>query len=363
MNRNIARPKHLRPLKVYEIVPEVSECNLAASGPCFGPVVNGSDRFDKLVSLYDPRIKFGASGFHDNRVKLMSKRCARLLRILANRVWINWKQKIFVMKSWTESDDITTPYGLHLEGRAVIIRKFSKNPYPTLGVIAGIAVRVGFDYVSYVSRSYVYLSVKPDGSAGAIYGGCFAANNLVTLPSNATMEISRLQVGDKVRAFDRWSGNIIDSRFVGFLDSTFAPLITVTTATGDVIQLTSSHLIHVVKGDSWNDVIIVHASNLRVGDYIMMDSNQKLKRTRVDDVTHDVGHVMAPLTEDGTIIVNKIAASCYAFTTSEIVAHYSMFPVRWFECCHGNHANVTGVHWYARLLCNFKNLFFPFFLE
>lgn len=73
MNRNIARPKHLRPLKVYEIVPEVSECNLAASGPCFGPVVNGSDRFDKLVSLYDPRIKFGASGFHDNRVKLMSK--------------------------------------------------------------------------------------------------------------------------------------------------------------------------------------------------------------------------------------------------------------------------------------------------
>ncbi|CAN7995559.1 unnamed protein product, partial [Ixodes hexagonus] len=103
-------------------------------------------------------------------------------------------------------------------------------------------------------------------------------------------------------------------------------------------------------------------------------SSSSLRLERIRDITaRFASGVYAPLTREGTVLVNGVAASCYAAVEDQALAHWAFFPVRLWENVkdsvlamlratgtlarrtdgrpHGpQQSSLVGVHWYAELL-------------
>ena len=99
------------------------------------------------------------------------------------------------------------------------------------------------------------------------------------------------------------------------------------------------------------------AKNIHTGMSIfVIDEEGALIEDRVSNVTDVIKQgYMAPLTEEGTLIVNGVAASCYATINSHAVAHAVMAPMRWWYGLFGGATKVgetmsTGVHWFPKAL-------------
>jgi hypothetical protein len=132
----------------------------------------------------------------------------------------------------------------------------------------------------------------------------------------------------------------------------------VTTITGRQLSLTSSHLL---PTDTHGYVM---AKNIRLGMniYIMNDHGMLITETvsNVSDVVKQ-GYI-APLTEEGTLIVNNIAASCYATINSHYVGHAILAPMRWWYSVFGmskESSKVIGVHWFAKMLYEMTTFLIP----
>jgi Hint module len=156
---------------------------------------------------------------------------------------------------------------------------------------------------------------------------CFAPSSTVSIATPEGGEdkilMSQLRVNDRVLT---GSGDF--KKVIAF--STFSPVtesgpqqrsqyLKITLESSTFIQLTPSHMIY-VKGKKYP----IEASNVRVGDYLIKKSPQTLdvmeKVVSVDSDNLQGG--FAPVTEDGTIVVNGLLASCYSnprYQTSEYV--------------------------------------------
>jgi hypothetical protein len=132
----------------------------------------------------------------------------------------------------------------------------------------------------------------------------------------------------------------------------------VTTTTGRQLSLTSSHLL---PTDIYGYVM---AKNIHIGVNIyVMNENGVLISESVSNVTDVVkqGYV-APLTEEGTLIVNNVAASCYATINSHYVAHSVLAPMRWWYGLFGiskESSEMIGVHWFAKMLYEMTTFLMP----
>lgn len=94
--------------------------------------------------------------------------------------------------------------------------------------------------------------------------------------------------------------------------------------------------------------------------------------------------VYAPLTMEGTLLVDDVVASCYAVVNSQSVAHYSFLPLRiWYSVTsfflqrlgdpqysvarHNNTSRTeptteegqNGIHWYASMLYSLSSYVLP----
>lgn len=71
------------------------------------------------------------------------------------------------------------------------------------------------------------------------------------------------------------------------------------------------------------------ADRIQEGDYLLVNVNGTLRADRVRRVSATLSKgVYAPLTTEGTIIVDDVVASCYALVDSQFVAHLSFMPYR-----------------------------------
>ena len=199
---------------------------------------------------------------------------------------------------------------------------------------------------------------------------CFAADSLVTLANGKHKIIADLQSDDILLAYNDLTKQVVTTPLITMMDyqphhfgiTSLFTMITlslflllalfkqITTVTGQQLSLTSSHLLPTPS----NDYIMAKHIQNGMNIYIMNDEGTLVSDT-VSNVTDIIKQgYMAPLTEEGTLIVNNIAASCYATINSHHVAHTVLAPMRWWYRLFGmkgdGEEKMEGVHWFPQMV-------------
>lgn len=137
---------------------------------------------------------------------------------------------------------------------------------------------------------------------------------------------------------------------------------------GASITATPSHLVYVWHTTSSSfSANYKFAANVQIDDFVLVNVNGMLEPRKVLRIKNEIHRgVYAPLTYDGTIIVNSISASCYALVDTHSLAHMSLMPMRVYysikKMFQGSATDKTlprGIHWYANALNKFKDIFLP----
>lgn len=190
-----------------------------------------------------------------------------------------------------------------------------------------------------------------------------------------------MRLGERIAALDS-NGDIVYSEVIAFLDrvpSEMRQFVHLTTESGRVLTLTPAHLVPVEGRSS------IFAANVQPGDRVLVrdtvernDTNSYLRWDKVitTKLVLEKG-VYAPLTTEGTLIVNDVVASCYAIIDSQTVAHYAFLPLRIWKSVtsffvqrlddaphvRGQNGDSQpmkqGIHWYASMLYSLSTYVLP----
>lgn len=196
-------------------------------------------------------------------------------------------------------------------------------------------------------------------------GGCFPGSSTVTLEDGTQRAVKDLRAGDRVLAADE-DGNPIYSDFIMFLDrdpTTKMLFYVIETESGQKITLTAAHLLFVGHNatQGGGGMSAVFASQVRRGQTVFVHDAQ---RNHLEPVTvkriYTQEHVgsYAPMTAQGTVVVDRVLASCYAVIEDHDLAHWALAPVRlahWvssllFSSQPQVSGQKDGVHWYSKIL-------------
>ena len=218
-----------------------------------------------------------------------------------------------------------------------------------------------------------------DSSHTSHVSGCFSTDSTVLTESGEHKAMSELAIGDKVLSMSD-AGEAIYSEVVMFLDRNLQQsqeFVRMRTETNEVLTVTPAHLIMV-----WNPQKqlsdYVFADRIELGDYVLVHNKQGvLQPQKVVDLkaVHKRG-IVAPLTAQGTIVVDSVAASCYAILKSHSLAHWSLTPMRWGlkfkswmpeklrstaenKAVQSSGSQQNGIHWYAKSLYALKDYVLP----
>jgi hypothetical protein len=234
------------------------------------------------------------------------------------------------------------------------------------------------------------ICVFSDSSVAIKSGGCFTGSGHVKLDTGKEIRMAELEVGQRLLSM-RSTGELEFSEVIAFLDrdkEASSVFYTIYCDGHRSITLTAKHLIYVYNVQQANtssstavvaDISItqdslraVYAEDVHTGQYLLLAGSSDLSapvpsRVRLITMRKERG-VYAPLTKHGTIVVDGVVASCYAYINSVAIAHAVFAPMRavhtmtdyipftsWTtssdkdaEVQKAQHS--VGIHWYAQLL-------------
>lgn len=149
------------------------------------------------------------------------------------------------------------------------------------------------------------------------------------MPDGAERIIADLRIGDQVLALGD-EGQIVVSEVYCFAhrdQNIKASFVTITTSDGSTIELSPDHLLGVVVDGK---VEYVPAQDAMPGmDVLTVDRKECIQKASVMSVSSANKHgLFTPLTMQGTLFVNGVAASCYASLQSHAVCHLALAPMR-----------------------------------
>jgi len=160
---------------------------------------------------------------------------------------------------------------------------------------------------------------------------CFPPNSKVTLLNGTKTELKNIIIGDKILAMNPNKQPIFSS-FLGWMhrDGSVQNFYLQIHSLNGSIKISPYHLI-AVKEENGNLHKFIFAKDVSPGHFILQHSleNNVFTWNKVEEVTnlYERG-LMAPLTEEGTIVVDDTLASCYAEISSHTTAHAALYPVR-----------------------------------
>lgn len=177
--------------------------------------------------------------------------------------------------------------------------------------------------------------LSPDSSQASHSSGCFTSTSTVLTESGERRPLSELQLGERVLSMNA-AGEPVFSEVLMFMDRDTAQkreFVEITTERGSKITVTPAHLLLSTSLISSQNVQrkqrYMFADRVQEGDYLLVNINGTLRPDRVQLVSAVLSRgVYAPLTAEGTIVVDNVVASCYALVDSQLVAHLSFMPVR-----------------------------------
>ena len=214
-----------------------------------------------------------------------------------------------------------------------------------------------------------------DTSIAARNGGCFPASATVRLESGETRSMADLSVGQRVLTIHH-DGSLHYDDVIAFMHrqpQLMTSFSVITTVDGYQLVATDDHLVFTSadQSASFSDgapptfMSHLHSGNDSV--YVTTPDSKHLAVSMVMSVTKVTERgVFAPLTSSGTIVVDGVAASCYALVSSHRVAQLAMAPLRlaartcsWWNCYDDTLSPVDGVHWYAQFMRRLAESLFP----
>ncbi|KAK6490223.1 sonic hedgehog protein A-like [Huso huso] len=361
-------PKKLTPLAYKQFIPNVAEKTLGASGRYEGKITRNSERFKELTPNYNPDIIFKDEE-NTGADRLMTQRCKDKLNSLAISVMNQWPGvKLRVTEGWDE-DGHHSEESLHYEGRAVDITT-SDRDRSKYGMLARLAVEAGFDWVYYESKAHIHCSVKAENSVAAKSGGCFPGSASVILHDGRNKLIKDLNPGDKVLAADE-QGDLVFSDFMMFIDkdpeSRRVFYVIETEEPHKQIALTAAHLLFVADSNAtagFHSIKAAFASKVKPGQRVFINEGvgSQVKPVAVKRIyLEEYEGSFAPVTAQGTIVVDQVLASCYAVIEEHRWAHWAFAPVRLSygvasllfskdNLLTNSTVQDDGVHWYSNAL-------------
>uniref|UniRef100_A0A2S2QMS4 Protein hedgehog n=1 Tax=Sipha flava TaxID=143950 RepID=A0A2S2QMS4_9HEMI len=274
-------------------------------------------------------------------------RCKEKLNTLAISVMNLWPNvRLRVIDGWVDRAGSS----LHNEGRAVDITTSDRDK-AKYGMLARLAVEAGFDWVNY-NRRYIHCSCKSETKINTRTMGCFPGDSVVTTSGGEKKLMKDLRVGESVLALSD-DGLLVPSKVLLFLDRSEkarTEYVTLVTDTGKSITATPTHL--VLRWERSDRSQIRHANpvfakRVRVNDTLLtVDGAGDALRLRTERVvriqrTEQFG-LYAPLTVDGTVVVDDVIASCYAVIDSQWLAHLAFLPTRALDAAR---TSLYGLVW------------------
>lgn len=174
-----------------------------------------------------------------------------------------------------------------------------------------------------------------------------------------------------MKLFSCWTVNPIDlvSIFPFFFIKSSLSLLylalfySIETETGHRLSLTGNHFIAIDHPDRF-----LPANQIKSRDIVFINHQGQLQPVTVRNVTEEykVGY-FTPMTGQGTLIVNGMAASCYSSVVSHDLAHYVLAPLRWwyrlaklisvkepFE-----YSSEGGIHWIPQAMLQITEKYLP----
>lgn len=198
---------------------------------------------------------------------------------------------------------------------------------------------------------------------------CIDSKAKVRMSDGSLKPIQSLQIGDRVKTLNKRS-QLIDTTIIMFMDTSDEKsfFIKISTRSNRSIKVSHSHLVAVTGGGGGGGGF-KWASQLRIGDLMQIYdySRGQFIQDEVKSIEFElVDGFSAPLTSEGTILVEDILVSCYAVIRSHRVAHLAMSPIRWFYALNNYeyapsyfkymtqlNKQSKGYHWFAQLLYSF----------
>lgn len=212
--------------------------------------------------------------------------------------------------------------------------------------------------------------------------GCFTPESTALLESGVKKPLGEVAIGDRVLSMDT-NGQPVYSEVILFMDRNLEQVETFVqlhTDGGAVLTVTPAHLITVWQPEQ-QKVDYVFADRVEELNYVLVMHEGELRPQRVLRVSSVRSRgVVAPLTREGTIVVNSVAASCYAVISSQSLAHWGLAPMRlWYtlQCWMPSKNQLrsstqdkrtskdntvqpqNGIHWYAKALYKVKDYVLP----
>lgn len=173
--------------------------------------------------------------------------------------------------------------------------------------------------------------------------------------------MTELKIGDRAETLDS-RGQIAFSEVIMFLDynpglSGVLYYVITTNEPYSRLAVTGSHLLFTKDCySSTSDLTVKYAKLMNIGDCIMITQGSKLVSAKIEKIRLERKKgAIAPLTVNGNIIVDGVAASCYAKIDNQELAHLAFSPVRFIYTYASGVLNThsikqNGQHWYVRLL-------------
>ena len=249
----------------------------------------------------------------------------------------------------------------HGDSGSPIFIKNLYNEYKLIGLVErGVAYcPATANYAVFLRASFIrrWISTSTRTNVGSCYvekekeedSSCFPGGSLVRIESTKSeVPLRTLVHGDRVLTMSS-EGKPVYSEFLGHLhfDSSKVTEYLEIESSDNMIRVSDNHLIYVsVDGQSRFD----YARKIKIGHYILtVNENGVFDQSIVKSISRiNAVSLYAPLTSEGTIIVDGVVASCYA-NVPHTIGHIGMWPYRMWRQYISNSDPTEEMSTYVKL--------------